>query len=203
MNTPALEVFRSDCNLAGHHQMVAKFQQEIFRGRFSSRVFPVLTSTAESLLRHFLEWALETLKHESRFIGPVGSFQNGRIGTQQLQKKDGTDGVTVNLVKSRCSGKDSWNHFLKRVLDMSFSKASVFVWSYLNLVNQYWPSGEFLSNFRDNTRTRFWLAIHHNYRCWISISLSHVSAQKQSVLFCQSHQLFLRRLHDIALLRTW
>lgn len=107
MNTSALEVFRSDCNLAGHHQMVAKFQQEIFRGRFSSRVFPVLTSTAESLLRHFLEWALETLKHESRFIGPVGSFQNGRIGTQQLQKKDGTDGVTVNLVKSRCSGKDS------------------------------------------------------------------------------------------------
>lgn len=160
--------------------------------------------------RHFLEWALETLKHESRFIGPVGSFQNGRIGTQQLQKKDGTDGVTVNLVKSRCSGKDSWNHFLKRVLDMSCSKAtvffswvcmSVFLWSYLNLVNHYWPSGEFLANFCDNTRTRFWLAIHH-YRCWISISLSHVSAQKQSVLFCQSHQLFLRRLHDIALLRT-
>ena len=138
MNTSALEVFRSDCSLAGHHQMVAKFQQEIFRGRFSSRVFPVLTSTAESLLRHFLEWALETLKHESRFIGPVGSFQNGRIGTQQLQKRMETDGVTVNLVKSRCSGKDSWNHFLKRVLDMSFSKATdVFLsWVFLYLFGQ-------------------------------------------------------------------
>lgn len=149
MNTSALEVFRSDCNLAGHHQMVAKFQQEIFRGRFSSRVFPVLTSTAESFVAPFprmgrwKHWNIEVVVS----LGPLGASKMEGLAPNSFKKNDGTDGVTVKyrefLVKSRLQRSGSrtaeTTTFLKRgQLTCHFQKQLMFFlsWVFLYLFGQ-------------------------------------------------------------------
>ena len=86
MNTSALEVFRSDCSLAGHHQMVAKFQQEIFRGRFSSRVFPfwlplLNRCCAISSNGRWKHWNMKVVS-----LGPLGASKMEGLAPNSFKK---------------------------------------------------------------------------------------------------------------------